>query len=231
MIAATHSQMTCFLLGRSTCLWPRRLLKKADEPIKIGGRSLDILIALAERTEVVAHKELISSVWLDVTVEGTNLRAHITALRTALGDGRDGARYISNVAGRGYCFVAPVSYRLERWAKWFRPPGLPPPERVQKLPPRLTRMVGRDDTVRSLAQQQLQMRRFTVSIVGPGGVGKTTVAISVAHALVDGFHDAVFFIDLAALTDPQLVHDGGRVGARVDGANPGSGRWSAGLYR
>jgi predicted ATPase len=44
-----------------------------------------------------------------------------------------------------------------------------------------------------------------VSIVGPGGVGKTTVAISVAHTLVDGFHDAVFFIDLAALTDPQLV--------------------------
>jgi predicted ATPase len=64
-------------------------------------------------------------------------------------------------------------------------------------------MVGRDDTVRSLAEQ-LQMWRF-VSIVGPGGVGKTTVAISVAHTLVDGFHDAVFFIDLAALTDPQLV--------------------------
>jgi predicted ATPase len=64
-------------------------------------------------------------------------------------------------------------------------------------------MVGRDDTVRSLAEQ-LQMRRF-VSIVGPGGVGKTTVAISVAHALVDGFRDAVVFIDLAALTDPQLV--------------------------
>jgi predicted ATPase len=64
-------------------------------------------------------------------------------------------------------------------------------------------MVGRDDTVRALAQQ-LQVWRF-VSIVGPGGIGKTTVAISVAHALVDGFHDAVFFIDLAALTDPQLV--------------------------
>ena len=64
-------------------------------------------------------------------------------------------------------------------------------------------MVGRDDTVRALAQQ-LQALRF-VSIVGPGGVGKTTVAVSVAHKLIDGFHDAVFFIDLAALTDPQLV--------------------------
>src|SRR5277367_2732082 len=64
-------------------------------------------------------------------------------------------------------------------------------------------MVGRDDTVRALAEQ-LQLWRF-VSIVGPGGVGKTTVAISVAHTLIDGFHDAVFFIDLAALSDPQLV--------------------------
>jgi predicted ATPase len=64
-------------------------------------------------------------------------------------------------------------------------------------------MVGRDDTVRSLAQR-LQMSRF-VSIVGPGGVGKTTVAISVAHALVDEFHDEVFFVDLAALTEPELV--------------------------
>src|SRR3984957_7959823 len=64
-------------------------------------------------------------------------------------------------------------------------------------------MVGREGTVRALAQQ-LQVWRF-LSIVGPGGVGKTTVAISVAHALIDGFHDAVFFIDLAVLTDPQLV--------------------------
>jgi DNA-binding winged helix-turn-helix (wHTH) protein len=179
-----------------------RLLKKADEPITIGGRALDILIALAERAgEVVAHKELMSSVWLDVTVEGSNLRAHIAALRKALGDGRDGARYISNIAGRGYCFVAPVTRSSAR--QTVPAAGITPTERVQRLPPRLTRIVGRDDTVRCLAQQ-LQMWRF-VSIVGPGGVGKTTVAISVAHTLVDGFHDAVFFIDLAALTDPQLV--------------------------
>ena len=179
-----------------------RLLKKGDDPIPLGGRALDILIALVERVgEVVTHRELISTVWPDVTVEKSNLRFQMATLRKALGDGRDGARYVSNVAGRGYCFVAPITRSTT--AGTVPVTEVTTTERVQKLPPRLTRMVGRDDTVRALAEQ-LQMWRF-VSIVGPGGVGKTTVAISVAHTLVDGFHDAVFFIDLAALTDPQLV--------------------------
>ena len=179
-----------------------RLLKKGDEPVPLGGRALDILIALAERAgDVVTHKELISTVWPDVTVEEANLRFQMAALRKALGDGRDGARYLSNISGRGYCFVAPVTRSTA--ARTVPVTAIATTERVQKLPPRPARMVGRDDTVRSLAQQ-LQMWRF-VSIVGPGGIGKTTVAISVAHALIDGFHGAVFFIDLAALTDPQLV--------------------------
>src|SRR5277367_1795484 len=179
-----------------------RLVKKADEPIPLGGRALDILIALAERAgEVVSHKELISTVWPDVTVEEVNLRFQMAILRKALGDGRNGARYVSNVAGRGYCFVAPITRSTA--ARTVPVTGITTTERVQKLPPRPARMVGRDDTVRALAEQ-IQVWRF-VSIVGSGGVGKTTVAISVAHTLVDGFHDAVFFVDLAALTDPQLV--------------------------
>jgi predicted ATPase/DNA-binding winged helix-turn-helix (wHTH) protein len=179
-----------------------RLLKKGDEPVPLGGRALDILIALAERAgEVVTRKELISTVWPDVTVEEANLRFQIAALRKALGDGRDDARYISNISGRGYCFVAPVTRSTA--ARTVPVTAIATTERVQRLPPRPARMVGRDDTVRSLAQR-LQAWRF-VSIVGPGGIGKTTVAISVAHRLIDGFHNAVFFIDLAALTDPQLV--------------------------
>src|ERR1700757_1962050 len=198
-----HSQPRAVLsFGPFSLFAAERLLKKADEPVPLGGRALDILIALAERAgEVVTHKELISTVWPDVTVEEANLRFQMAALRKALGDGRDGARYISNVAGRGYCLVAPVTRSS---AKQPVPvTGITSTKRLKKLPPRLARMVGRDDTVRSLAQQ-LQTWRF-VSVVGPGGVGKTTVAISVAHALIDGFHDAVVFIDLAALTDPQLV--------------------------
>jgi predicted ATPase len=76
-------------------------------------------------------------------------------------------------------------------------------DRLRQLPARLTRMVGRDDTVRALSAQ-LMARRF-VSIVGPGGMGKTTVAISIAHALIGDFEGAVFFVDLGALTDPGLV--------------------------
>src|ERR1700722_3339016 len=179
-----------------------RLLRKAGEPIALGGRALDILIALAERHgEVVSHVELMSTVWPDVTVEESNLRFQMSVLRKALGDGRDGARYVSTVAGRGYCLVAPITRSAV--ARTVPATAVTPTERVQRLPPRLTRMVGRDDTVRSLARQ-LQAWRF-VSIVGPGGMGKTTVAVSVAHALVDGFDGAVFFIDLATLTDPQLV--------------------------
>src|SRR5580698_3931090 len=103
-----HNDVLCF--GPFSLFAAERLLKKADEPVPLGGRALDILIALVQRAgEVVPHKELMSSVWLGITVEGTNLRAHIAALRKALGDGRDGARYVLNVAGVGYCFVAPVT--------------------------------------------------------------------------------------------------------------------------
>lgn len=179
-----------------------RLLKKADEPIPLGGRALDILIALAERTgEVVTYKELISTAWPDVTVEDANLRFHIAALRKALGDGRHGARYVSNVSGRGYCFVAPVTRSSANQTVPIT--GITTIERVQKLPPRPARMVGRDDTVRTLSAQ-LMLRRF-VSIVGPGGIGKTTVAVSVAHKLLTGFEGAIFFVDLGALTNSKLV--------------------------
>src|ERR1700731_3344641 len=87
-----------------------RQLKKGDEALQLGGRALDTLIALVERAgEVVTQRELIARVWPDVTVEEANLRVHIASLRKALGDEREGARYIVTVPGRGYSFVAPAT--------------------------------------------------------------------------------------------------------------------------
>ncbi|MEH2484614.1 ATP-binding protein [Bradyrhizobium sp. AZCC 2230] len=177
-----------------------RFLKKADETIPLGGRALDVLIALTVRAgEVVSYSELLSLAWPNVTVDEANLRVQIAALRKALGEGR-GARYISNVAGRGYCFVAPLSHST---GSLTVAEGVADGERPGKLPPRLARMVGRDEAVRAVSEQ-LATGRF-VSIVGPGGIGKTTVAISVAHALLNGFCGAVSFVDLSVLTNPQLI--------------------------
>src|SRR5215470_11320577 len=87
-----------------------RLLTREGAPIELGARALDILIALVSRhNEVIGKKELLSHVWPDVTVGEASLRVHMASVRKALGDGKDGARYITTLAGRGYCFVAPVT--------------------------------------------------------------------------------------------------------------------------
>src|SRR5258705_10165583 len=87
-----------------------RLLERGGEPVQLGSRALDILIVLVERpAEVVSKKELIAKVWPDLVVDEGSLRYHILALRKALGQGRSGTRYVTNVSGRGYCFAAPIS--------------------------------------------------------------------------------------------------------------------------
>src|SRR6201995_5755899 len=115
-----------------------RQLKRAKDPVPLGGRAFDLLIALAKRAgEVVSYKELISSAWPNVTVYDGNLRVQIAALRKALNDGEAGAGYITNVAGHGYSFVAPVRNAVTplTTAEENADGALP-----RKLPPRLTRM-------------------------------------------------------------------------------------------
>jgi predicted ATPase/DNA-binding winged helix-turn-helix (wHTH) protein len=186
--------------GPFTLLVSERLLTKEGVPVELGARALDILIALISTpNEVLSKKDLMSRVWPDVTVEEGSLRFHVASLRKALGDGKDGARYIATLAGRGYCFVAPVSRPSSQRNDAAAATDLP----HANLPNRLSRMVGRDDDVLKLSAQ-LSTSRF-VTIVGAGGVGKTTVAIAVAHHLVDAFKDSVLFVDLGMLSDPKLA--------------------------
>jgi DNA-binding winged helix-turn-helix (wHTH) protein len=94
------------------CLLPeQRLLLQADKPVSLGSRALDILIALVERRgELVSKRELMARVWPDTLVVDSNLSVHIAALRRVLQDGRAGNRYMVNIPGRGYSFVAPVTF-------------------------------------------------------------------------------------------------------------------------
>jgi len=179
----------------------KRLLLQGTTPVHIGSRALDILIALVERAgEVVSKDQLMARVWPNTFVEEGNLKHQVCALRRALGDGHGGNRYIVTISGRGYSFVAPVAVAED--------PSQSPPQarissRLHNLPAALTRMIGRADTVSTLAVRLPQQRLIT--IVGPGGVGKTSVALAVAEGLLAAYEDGVWLIDLSPLADPRLV--------------------------
>jgi DNA-binding winged helix-turn-helix (wHTH) protein len=86
------------------------LLLEGDKPMPLGSRALQILIVLLERPgKLISKQELMARVWPNVFVEPANLTVHISALRRMLRDGRGGNRFIINIPGRGYCFVASVS--------------------------------------------------------------------------------------------------------------------------
>ncbi|PWC32895.1 winged helix-turn-helix domain-containing protein [Azospirillum sp. TSO35-2] len=181
-----------------------RLLERDGVVVPVGSRAFDLLAALVEKSgDVVGKDELIARAWPNLIVDESSLRFHIAGLRKALGDGQSGARYIANVPGRGYCLVAPaIPFDAA-------PPAAAPPlevvRPVQGLPHRLTRMIGRDETVRRIGD--LLARKRFLTIHGPGGIGKTTVAVAVAHAHLDAVDGAVYFLDLAPLADPALVVD------------------------
>ncbi|WP_027578654.1 winged helix-turn-helix domain-containing protein [Bradyrhizobium sp. Ai1a-2] len=178
----------------------QRTLEKDGHPIRLGGRALDLLITLVERAgTVVSKNDLLAKVWPDIIVDEGSLRVQIAGLRKALGDGEAGARYLSTVSGQGYCFVGRLSHPNGQQQSSIGPT----PEPLHNLPARPTRLVGRDQTVRDISSK-LKSERF-VTIVGPGGVGKTTVAVSAGHELLEEFAGAVRFLDFGALQDPALV--------------------------
>ena len=134
----------------------------------------------------------------NVTVEESSLRFHIKNLRKTLGDSQSGTRYVSNVPGRGYCFVAPTTRISARDSS-----GDQPAARRYALPRFGTRVIGRESVIDALVPQLAE--RGPLTIVGPGGIGKSTVALALAHARQADYRHGVCFVDLAPLTDPALV--------------------------
>jgi DNA-binding winged helix-turn-helix (wHTH) protein len=169
----------------SFCLFPKhRLLLKDGKAVPIGGRALDILIALLERPgEVVRKGELIARVWPDSTVEETNLKVHIATLRRMLGDGQLTERYISTVVGRGYCFVASVSHGNAPLQNDTFEDRMEPPSRTDLF-----------DSIVS----QLTSQRFIVVV----GAGEMVESLFLAAALRSEYEHGVFVVDLARIDDP-----------------------------
>ena len=173
-----------------------RLLTNGTKVVPLGSRAMDILVVLVEQAEkVVSRRTLIERVWPKRGADDVSLRVHISALRKALAQNDPTRRYIANVPGRGYSFIVPITSRSEETSEIDLASRSP-------LPARLTRMVGRNDAIETI-QAKLAAEKF-VTIVGPGGIGKTTVAVAVAHEMRSIFQGRVRFVDLSPL-DAFLV--------------------------
>src|SRR3954469_16836900 len=193
--------------GSAISFGPFRLLAAGgpllggDEPVRLGSRGFDILTALVERAgEVVGKEELIARAWPTTFVEEANLKIQVSALRRALGDGQGENRYVVSVVGRGYNFVAPI--RKEEPPRVSSPLTIAPAA-LHNLPFATTRMIGREEIATTLVAQLSHQRLVTV--VGPGGIGKTTVGLAVAERMSGAYEHGVWLVDLAPLRDPGLV--------------------------
>lgn len=194
----------------------QRLLLLRDQPVHLGSRALDILTAMVERPgELVTRDELMARVWPDTVVVPANLTVHVAALRRALGDGKDGRRYLLTVPGRGYRFIAPVAFTDERSTAT---PRLPKARSPHDLPTPSSRPIGRGEIIDQICEQPSLPPLLT--LVGPGGMGKSTVVIAAAERLIDNFRGAVRFVDLGAAADSRCVLES--VAAALSIADPGS---------
>lgn len=201
-VRATEQKSQFYLFGPFKFFPDRRLLLKDGAPVRIGGRALDLLAALVRKPgEVISKRVLISHAWPRVAVDDANLKVNMAALRRALGDGNHGAEYVATVTGRGYRFVERVQLGEDQQPS---PPASPTTEiSSNNLAIATTRILGRADAIESISLELLKSR--LVSIVGPGGVGKTTVAIAIAERCLARFPDGVWIVDLALIEDAALL--------------------------
>jgi predicted ATPase/DNA-binding winged helix-turn-helix (wHTH) protein len=194
--------------GAFTLLVRRKQLLFRGEPVAIGQRALDLLIALAERPgEVLDRDTLLAAVWPGRQVEESNLRAQVALLRKALGGGNGGEGFVLSVPGRGYSFVAPFGAEPEA------------PAPAATLPLRVQSVLGRDADI-DLVAGRLRDHRF-VSIIGAGGIGKTTVALSVARRWAHAAAAPPVFIDFGGLNDDALA--AGQVLSALEASGGGGG--------
>ena len=178
----------------------RQQLFDGDQPLRIGSRALGLLEVLLEHHgEIVPKDKLIEAVWSGIWVDEANLRANIGSLRKVLRDGKDGRRYIQNVPGRGYRFVEPV-YR-DRGSF----PATPADDGLAAQSPARDawRLIGRSEALESLSSQLAAHRM--VSVVGSGGVGKSSLATTVAARRQRAEGESAVFVDLTTAKDADQV--------------------------
>jgi predicted ATPase len=137
-----------------------------------------------------------SFVWADIKVEEANIRVQMGILRKALSQCEEAQRAIETIALRGYCLVLPVQHHPNGiGSEQFEP-------RLQtNLPMLLNPIEGRDDAI-AVIGAELEKRQL-LTITGPAGIGKTTIAIATANHYAKRFQSAITFVDLSHTSDGE----------------------------
>jgi predicted ATPase/DNA-binding winged helix-turn-helix (wHTH) protein len=182
----------------------RRELRVLGSPVALGGRAFEIIEVLAQSAgELVTKDELMDRIWPGAIVMDATLHVHAAAVRKALGPYRG---LLKTESGRGYRLLGDWTLSHQDAAK--PPVGLRQIRVARKasatnIPATVTRLVGRSAEVQRL--QDLASAYRVVTLTGPGGIGKTTLALQVARRVLGEFDDGGWLVELASLSDPRLV--------------------------
>jgi predicted ATPase/DNA-binding winged helix-turn-helix (wHTH) protein len=182
----------------------RHELRARGAPVPLGSRAFAIFAVLVQSAgKLVTKEELMARVWPGVIVEENTLEVHISAVRKALGPDRGTLR---TSFGRGYRLVGDWTIRKEITpadSVDVDPTQMPVQLFQTNLPAATSEVIGRTAAVQQL-QEFLSAHR-AVTLTGPGGIGKTTLALEVARSLFPTFSGDCWLVDVLSLSDPGLV--------------------------
>ena len=153
-----------------------------------------ILQLLARPNTLVTRNELLDAVWGHRYVTPSTLNRVIALARRAFGDDTAEPHYIVTVHGAGYRYTGPCERAqmagTERAVRFGPPPAA-------RLPARVDALIGREQELETLSS--LVTAHRAVTVLGPGGIGKTQFALELARRLAPKFPDGVWFFDLVPL--------------------------------